>query len=174
MGSLDTHKPYYSLFLSFTCTHTHTLIKQTMMHGPLHCQLTGEVGLLRACYNSYFPFFHKGKDQHFENLPSKRSATVLHHLVSVTSNYVVPSKGEVKSTNKSSGNLHPQRCFPEVLLLIPLRQNSLSQLSFCLFLLHERIITCCCFPQHECLSPVESFTQAGVQQPPKYTVCKAH
>lgn len=147
-----------------------------MVHAPLHCQLTGGLGLLRGCYfiTLIFHFFQKGKDQHSKNLPSKGSATVLHHLVSVTSNYVMPSKGEVKSANKSCGNLHSQRCFPEVLLLIPLRQKCLRQLSFCLFLLHERVITCCCFPQHECLSPVESYAQAGVQKPPKYTVYKAH
>lgn len=69
------HTPATPPSLSFT----QTLIKHTMIHTPLHCQLTGELGLLRACYfiTLIFHYFQEGNV--LETLHSKASATVLHH-----------------------------------------------------------------------------------------------
>lgn len=102
------------------------------MHASLHRQLTGESGLLRAVILLllFFIIARRERINILKIFPQSLLPLFLHHLVSVTSNYAVSREGEVKRTNKSGGNLRSQHYFPEVLLLIPLRQNSLSPLCF--------------------------------------------
>lgn len=125
------HTPATLSFLSFT--HTRTLIKHTMTHTPLHCQLSGELGLLMGCYFITLIFHYIQEGKVLKIFP--KSLLPLFYTIKFQSPQIMPCQVRVKqkSTNKSDGNLHSQQCFPQPLLLILLRQNCSSLLSFVYF-----------------------------------------